>query len=481
MKKKLLTVALAATMVVSSVFSAFAGENVDTSKKYDGGQKIDGTAAWNTADGDNYLISETPVIVKFTNNPFTRTSGTSDNWDNFVIETLASDTAKGITLRADAFGWTYGDVGSEPTYVAEKSWGDDWELFKTICKENTNVSITATKTDAKTVSFAIAFGSAATETYTITYPDGVPSDLRFHVGADGASIVVNEVVYYSETEEDPSEEPTTKNSPDGENVETSKPSPEGGNEETSKASPSGGQEETSTTAPAENETTTKPVENETTTAAAADENAVVVTPVTEEEVKAIQEAIEIAGAVEGAKIVVKVPTTEAVAKAQEIIAKAIAAADKTADGIAVSVLKGKTADEIAVVDLTLTDKDGNPIQPEAGKKVKITLKTDSFKALKDAKYVAAFRVADDKLVSLGIVEVKDGKFTIETDHFSTYVFTSATEQQFKDYTAAVKADASVNDASGNKTGDSSPVMPLVVLAVVALGAVVAVVASKKRA
>lgn len=200
MRKKLLTVALAATMAVASVFSAFA-EDVDASKKYDGGQKIDGATAWNTADGDNYLISDTPVTVKFTNTPFLRQeNGEDKNWFNFVFETVASDSAKGITMRADKFAWTYGDATSEPTYVADSSWGDVWDDFQTMCKANTEVTLTAKKADANTVTFDIAFGSAATEKYTVTYPDGVPSDLRFHVGADGGSIVVNEVVYGSGSE-----------------------------------------------------------------------------------------------------------------------------------------------------------------------------------------------------------------------------------------------------------------------------------------
>ena len=212
MKKKFLTVALAATMVVGSTLSALAAD-VDTSKTYDGGQVIDGAAAWNTADGDNYLISDTPVTVKFVNDPFLRQeNGEDKNWFNFVFETVASDSVKGITMRADNFAWTYGDATSEPTYENERSWGDVWDDFMQMCKDNTNVSITATKTNDTTVTFAIAFGSAATETYTITYPDGVPSDLRFHVGADGGKITVNSVTYGAEdqkTDDPKTDDPKT--------------------------------------------------------------------------------------------------------------------------------------------------------------------------------------------------------------------------------------------------------------------------------
>ncbi len=236
MRKKLLTVALAATMAVASVFSAFA-EDVDASKKYDGGQKIDGSAAWNTADGDNYLISETPVTVKFTNTPFLRQEGGEDkNWFNFVFETIASDSAKGITMRADKFAWTYGDATSEPTYVADASWGDVWDDFMSMCRANTEVSITAKKADANTVTFDIAFGSAATEKYTVTYPDGVPSDLRFHVGADGGSIVVNEVVYGSDA---PAPDATPAPSDDKKDDATQAPTQSGSKDNNVKPSQTG--------------------------------------------------------------------------------------------------------------------------------------------------------------------------------------------------------------------------------------------------
>lgn len=212
MKKKFLTATLAVTMVVGSSLSAFA-EDVDVSKTYDGGQVIDGSTAWNTTDGDNYLISETPVTVKFANDPFIRKeNGEDKNWFNFVFETLASDSAKGVTMRADAFSWTYGDSTTEPTCTVETSWGEDWSSFMEISKSD--ITITATKSDANTVKFAIAFGGGATETYTIAYPSGVPSDLRFHVGADGGKITVNSVTYGTDSTPDPTTEASSNSTPD---------------------------------------------------------------------------------------------------------------------------------------------------------------------------------------------------------------------------------------------------------------------------
>lgn len=197
MKKKFFAMALATTMIISTTMTAMSAE-VDESKTYETAQTIDGRSGWNTKDGDNYLISAVPVTVKFVNNPFTRATGTHDNWDNFVVETVASATVKGVTLRADNYGWTYGDATVEPTINKENMSWTDWTKFQTMCLANTNVSVTAKKVNETNVEFKIDFGSAETEVYTITYANGVPDDLRFHVGADGGSIDVTEVVYGAE-------------------------------------------------------------------------------------------------------------------------------------------------------------------------------------------------------------------------------------------------------------------------------------------
>ena len=72
-----------------------------------------------------------------------------------------------------------------------------------------------------------------------------------------------------------------------------------------------------------------------------------------------------------------------------------------------------------VMDIRLT-REGKEIQPK--KMIKITMPV--MEKLKNAKYIEVFRVNSDKsgMESLGIVCVKDGKVTFETNHFSTYVF-----------------------------------------------------------
>ena len=434
MKKKFLTLALTASMVLGSAFSAFAAD-VDTSKVYEGGQLIDGTTAWNTADGDNYLISDTPVTVAFTNDPFKRANVAAvENWDNFVIETLASDTVKGITMRADAFSWTYGEATEEPTAVAETSWGEDWTTFQDMCKANTNVTITATKTDANTVTFDIAFGTAATEKYTVTYPSGVPSDLRFHVGADGGAITVNSVTYATEDESAAETGSTTVSSPDGSDPEA---------DTTTVSSPDGSDPEADTTT--ENNQGTG---EENTSAPAAEDEAGVVSA---EVVAEIAKSAVVEGAPEGAKLEVN----------------AIAA-----DSEEYSLAKKFVTDELkakawAVLDLKLVDAENAVIQPDG--KVKITLPV--FENIKDAKYVAVYRLDDSKFTHLSTSEVKDGKFTFETDHFSTYLFASVDNP----------ATDSTVDGSETTTGDTAPIAGMMVAALAAVGAVVLVSAKKKNA
>ena len=109
-----------------------------------------------------------------------------------------------------------------------------------------------------------------------------------------------------------------------------------------------------------------------------------------------------------------------------------------------------------LVDLKLVDTVGAEKQPNGN--VKITMSVTE--KLKDAKAIEVYRYDEtaDKLVALGKCEVKDGKFTFETDHFSTYVF----------------AEASLDTPN---TGDSAPV---VIVTVLAMAAVLTVVYSKRK-
>ena len=238
------------------------------------------------------------------------------------------------------------------------------------------------------------------------------------------------------------EESTTQNSPDGGDAETSE------QESTTKNSPSGGDEETSADDTTTEEAPTTDGEDETTTetSAAADTGVV-----SAEDVAKIAKEAVLTNAPEGAELEVKAVTE---------------------DSEDYSIAKKFVEDELkakvwAVLDLKLV-KDNAAIQPDG--KIKITLPL--FENLKDAKYVAVYRLnADtDKFVSLGTVEVKDGKFTFDTDHFSTYLFVSADKP----------ADGTLDGENG-KTGDTAPIGVIIAVALAAVGAVVLVSAKKKNA
>lgn len=155
---------------------------VDKTESTSYGQKIDGSAGWNTSAGDNYTLSgDFDSTITMNVDAFVRDN---DNWSNFVMETVAENGVKGITLRADAFGWTYGD-GSDVTYTAALSEGF-WDKFHDISEGL--VYVNAKKTSDTTMEITVTYANDDTAklTYVVTYADGVPSELKFHVGADGA-------------------------------------------------------------------------------------------------------------------------------------------------------------------------------------------------------------------------------------------------------------------------------------------------------
>ena len=204
--KKILAGAMAGAMVLGSVVGVSAAQISSTTTYEDGqeGQTIDGSSGWNTTDGDDFLLSGNQVTVVFENTPFVRDEYF---WSQFIIETTASDDAAGITLRADAWGWTFGDNTSNiPTATVSLSTSDntydyqstekDFVLDTSLSTENTTITVIASCTTQNTVVFEIIWGdNVTTETYTVTYPEGVPDELYFHVGSDGGIVKVLSATY----------------------------------------------------------------------------------------------------------------------------------------------------------------------------------------------------------------------------------------------------------------------------------------------
>ena len=140
-------------------------------------------------------------------------------------------------------------------------------------------------------------------------------------------------------------------------------------------------------------------------------------------------------------------------------------------------LKGK---KVAAADLSLV-KNGVAYAEQPNGKVKVTLPL--FENIKDAKWIQVYRYdnATKTFVEVDkVVEVKDGKFTFETDHFTPYLFASVNGPEEEPTTTAqpTTTGKTVTDTSNKpKTGDSAPIAVFAGMAAAGL-AVFAV--SKKR-
>lgn len=190
MRKSILSAALASVMMIACAATASA-ERVTADKTYDG-LVVDGSAGWNSGgSGETFAITEGGVTVTFDCEPFVRDA---EWYSNFVFETIATDAAAGITLRADAWAWTYGDeAGNVPTWSVVTSWGDSWDAY--VAAAPGEVELTMMKTAADTVTASIVFAGGTTEEFTVTYPDGVPDGLEFQVGADGGIITLKSATF----------------------------------------------------------------------------------------------------------------------------------------------------------------------------------------------------------------------------------------------------------------------------------------------
>lgn len=228
MKKKLLTVALAATMAISSVFSAFA----------ETASSLDNTAGWADPSNAGYesLTGDFDVTYKFKID----TVGT-DNWNNFVVElrTGSADNYDYLDIRADAFaftnGPTFGATFDNPTtskLVA--NWvtpeGHDWAAWLAACPGAT-VEVNLVRTgDAFKYKATFSTGTVFTADFSfdgVDVPDAI--DLTFF--GDKASF--SNITFTNNKAAAPSEDTTTA-TPD-ENATTATPG-----EDTTTVAPSNG-------------------------------------------------------------------------------------------------------------------------------------------------------------------------------------------------------------------------------------------------
>jgi len=176
--------------------------------------------------------------------------------------------------------------------------------------------------------------------------------------------------------------------------------------------------------------------------------------VTEDEIKEIKKDAIISGALFGKEFAIS-----------QIEAK---------DVLALKELEETTLKDLVyeALDLTLwgesVTEDGEEYWGKVQPTAPITITMSLVEELKDAELIEVSRLEDGALVSLGEYEVEDGKITISLDHFSTFVFADVTPEEITEGT----------ETDVTPTGDTTTVLPFIVLAAAALA--VLVVLKKKE-
>ena len=160
------------------------------------GQVGDASAAFNTACGDQYtLTGEFDTSLRFYVDAYLKAEDVL-NWHNFIIEFVATDTTPWIDMRADAFSWTNGEQTNKPTITCQISW--DWlaEGFNWVeSSDDQYVTVNFKKTATDTVVVSVLFEeSQLKESYTIVYPEGVPSTITAQVGGECAKLYYDQYI-----------------------------------------------------------------------------------------------------------------------------------------------------------------------------------------------------------------------------------------------------------------------------------------------
>lgn len=493
MKKKFLAFGLAAAMVIGSAFSTLAATKDEEVYSSDEAYTLDGVIG--TAKSvDNPLkgVETDKITIEYSLTSsqslaawlgaiqfYTPDGGVAHFafWPKICLNNWAGKWANfstGETIYADSLADGQAHVYK---YVITSSsieiYVDGVKSANTLIDGKSEDTIT---TDAEACAALFDFLTSAEK---VSYGNGHSQEWWGELN-DTSTINSLKISAQVEAEEEPSEEqPTSKDSPQGGNEETPTPKPD----ETPSSNP--GEQDTS-------KDDNKPGEDETTVPSpnGGSEEAVKATVVTAEVAKAVAEAAKV---------------TTADGKVLDVVLTATPVEDTTAVAGLIAADKALEAAKVkafAVLDLEL--KIGDKKVTYLDNKVNVTIPMDKiFTDIKADETVAVYRVDKDMAFSfLGTAKVAaDKTITFATDHFTQYVFAvvddaealkdvKIVEYKYVDPEAKpdtvvanipVKANASVDNPDQNKTGDTTPVMPLVILAVVALGGVVAVVASKKRA
>ena len=475
MKKKLLTLAVAAIMTVASVFTAMA----DTKTT------VTSVGPWADSTGEVSLTGDFDVTYTFHTettypNADSEKTALNTNYDTFGVE-VRDGGVNGFTIRADYFGWGFGTWST----IALDTWSKwsctdtdalepgsnnmiDWtDWTKTFMSADVTINIVR---EGQSLTIKMLVEGDNGITYDITAPITTPVEMSNTItvnivvpsaGAEEVDASLVSTVKFTDVEfvDNNAEPPTTTQAPttqapstDDTQAPTTVPSANGKDPEVVTTAPSG---EKDTTA-AEKDTTAAVGEKDTTAAGQKDTTAAGEKDTTAEQQTTTVDSTNIAVSDEEAAKLEDSAKVEGDKLDKDVALKVSKVEDKVVEAVkeaAKEVLKDKV---YATVDLKLV-KGTEVVQ--ANGDVKVTINVPE--KVKNAKVIEVFRLDADKLVSLGKADVKDGKISFTTNHFSTYVF----------------ADVTPAATDSEPGGDTAPVMMLLAIAAVA-GA--AVVASKKK-
>lgn len=219
MKKKLLTLAMAAVMVVSSAVTAFAADETT----------LDGSEGWWTAHTKGYLVDEDGVELTF---KATTDADALNGWDGPVAllytateayageytpdadSTVQVNNLAGyseiILVRGDSAAFlgannTWGTLSEDWTWEATKT-TDDWEAYKTAIKAGLDCSVVVTKADGA-VTLVLKVGDI-TES-KITVKTDTTKDIYLAMTAENCKLTNIKEVVKETTTQAPATETTT--------------------------------------------------------------------------------------------------------------------------------------------------------------------------------------------------------------------------------------------------------------------------------
>lgn len=151
-----------------------------------------GTADYTTSwvPGKNYTIAKGETQTVY----FKNYGSGENNWNNFLIEMFNADSAVcGVTLRADNYGWNYGDSASrefsyDNVVTTGTSLPSDWAAWlKSI--NGATVKLEVSYKDG-TITFKAASADVADWVQVYSFSGCESESLTWHLNVDGSYLVV---------------------------------------------------------------------------------------------------------------------------------------------------------------------------------------------------------------------------------------------------------------------------------------------------